>query len=241
MKDHTFFTAFRLSVPVLGAYVFLGITYGLLASEMGYGLWVPVMMAMIVYSGSVEFVALTMLMGTFHPLSAMVMALTIGARHLFYAISMLERWRNAGRLKPFLIYWMSDETFAINYAAGGSYKQQLMISVLDYLYWITGGILGYCLGSLLGAQITVYLKGLDFVVTAMFVAIFMDQAVKSGSLLERLRSMPSSSWLGIGAAGMCLAAFGAERFIIPTMIVILTALYIYYKRKNQSAADSKDT
>lgn len=226
--------AFRLSIPVLGAYWFLGITYGLLANEMGYNLWVPVLMAMVVYSGSVEFIALTMLMGAFHPLSAMVMALTVGARHLFYGLSMLERWRGAGRLKPFLIYWMTDETFAVNYAAGGSYKQQLILSILDYAYWISGGIMGYAVGYLLGAEVMGYLKGLDFVVTAMFVAIFMDQAKKSGSPISKLRSLPPSSWLGIGVAAVCLIIFGAERFIIPTMAGILTILYLFYKKMGTS-------
>lgn len=226
--------AFRLSIPVLGAYWFLGITYGLLANEMGYNLWVPVLMAMVVYSGSVEFIALTMLMGAFHPLSAMVMALTVGARHLFYGLSMLERWRGAGRLKPFLIYWMSDETFAVNYAAGGSYRQQLWLSALDYIYWISGGIMGYALGAMLGAEVMGYLKGLDFVVTAMFVAIFMDQAKKTGSPLKKLRSLPLSSWLGIGVSAVCLIIFGAEQFIIPTMVAILMILYLFYRKVESS-------
>lgn len=230
MKNTTLRTAFRLSIPVFGAYWFLGITYGLLAKEMGYDIWVPVLMAMVVYSGSVEFIALTILVGTFHPLSAMVMALTVGARHLFYGLSMLQRWRNAGRLKPFLIYWMSDETFAVNYAAGGSYKQQLYVSVLDYAYWISGGIMGYALGSMLGAEVMSYLKGLDFVVTAMFVAIFMDQAIKTGSPIQKLRSLPLSSWLGIGVTALCLIIFSSERFIIPTMASILLILYLYYKK-----------
>lgn len=234
MKHTTFRNAFRLSLPVLGAYCFLGITYGLLAREMGYSLWVPVAMACVIYSGSVEFIALTLLLGTFQPLAAMVMALTVGARHLFYGITMLERWRNAGKIKPFLIYWMSDETFAVNYNAGGSYKQQLWVSMLDSSYWVMGGILGYCIGVMLGSELMVHLKGLDFVVTAMFTAIFMDQMQKGGNIWQRIKSIPHSGWLGIILTVICLAVFGSEHFIIPTMVMILLTLYIYYRKQTRA-------
>ena len=91
-----FRTAFRLTLPVLGSYWFMGVTYGLLAANLGYSIWIPIAMAMLVYSGSVEFIALTLLMSTFNPLSAFIMAFMVGARHLFYGISMLDRYSGAG-------------------------------------------------------------------------------------------------------------------------------------------------
>lgn len=215
--------AFWLSLPVLSAYVFLGMTYGLLASEMGLPLWVPVLMAMVVYSGSVEFLALTMLVSAFHPLSAVVMALMVGARHIFYGISMLERWRGAGWKKPFLIFWMSDETFAVNNANGGSFTQQLWLSMLDWCYWISGGIIGYGFGRYCGEAITQYLQGLDFVVTAMFIAIFMDDFVS--------RCQHLSAWIGIGASILCLWLFGSDQFIVPSMACILLSLYLFYRKE----------
>lgn len=223
MRSDELKKAFRLSLPVLSAYVFLGITYGLLASEMGLPLWVPVLMAMVVYSGSVEFLALTMLVSAFHPLGAVVMALMVGARHIFYGISMLERWRGAGWRKPLLIFWMSDETFAINYANGGSFTQQLWLSVLDWCYWISGAIIGYVFGSYCGEAITNYLQGLDFVVTAMFIAIFMDDFVG--------RRQHLSAWIGIGASILCLWAFGSSQFIVPAMACILLSLYLFYRKE----------
>ena len=223
MNKETLKRAFRLSLPVLSAYLFLGITYGLLASEMGLPMWVPVVMAMVVYSGSVEFLALTMLVSAFNPASAAAMALMVGARHVFYGISMLQRWRGAGWKKLPLIFWMSDETFAINFANGGSLSQQLWVSVLDWSYWVTGGIIGYLFGSYCGEAVTQYLQGLDFVVTAMFIAIFMDDFV------SRRRHL--SAWIGIGASVICLWLFGASRFIVPTMGCILLALYIYYRKE----------
>lgn len=228
-----FRSALRLSLPVLGAYLFLGITYGLLAVGMGYELWVPVLMAVVVYSGSVEFIALTLLMGAFHPLSALAMALMVGARHLFYAITMLSRWQGAGWRKPLLIYWMSDETFALNYANGGSYAQQLWVSVLDCLYWVSGAAIGYGLGSVAGKAFMQRLEGLDFVVTAMFAAIFMDNYL-------RHRHSRRSAWLGIGAAGVCLALFGSSGFIVPTMLCILAVLYLKYRNEKTPGAEASD-
>lgn len=214
--------AFILTLPVLGAYWILGVTYGLLAVSMGYPLWIPVVMAMVVYSGSVEFLALAMLLGTFNPVAAFGMAFMVGARHIFYGISMLDSFRNAGWRKPFLIFWMSDETFAVNYSNGGSLTRQLWVSVLDYVYWIAGGVMGYCLGTAIGQDVMRSLKGLDFIMTIMFVVIFMDNYVRNPH--SRF-----SSWLGIMAAVVCLMMFGTQRFIIPAMMCIMIALYIKYK------------
>lgn len=227
---HAFQTAFRLSLPVLGAYWFLGITYGLLASNMGFSLWTPVSMALLIYSGSVEFIALTMLVGTFQPLAAMAMALMVGARHLFYGISMLDRYQGSGRLKPLLIFWLTDETFAVNFSnrelmrqTGKPFACYLWVSALNYCYWITGGVMGYVLAASMGEALLKHLEGLDFVVTAMFVAIFMDDYVRN-------KATRLSSWLGIGAATACLAVFGSRQFIFPAMLSILAALFINYRR-----------
>lgn len=222
MKE--FKNAIKLSLPVLGAYWFLGLTYGLLAANMGYPIWVSLSMALVVYSGSAEFIALTMLCSAFSPLAAVAMALMVGARHLFYGISMLDRYRGAGWKKPLLIFWLTDETFAVNYANGGSLNQQLWISFLDYAYWFTGGLMGYLIGSSMGTELMQYLEGLDFVVTAMFVAIFMDDFMRN-------KGAHMSAWLGIGAAGVCLMVFGARQFIVPTMISILVVLYIKYRKE----------
>ena len=172
-------------------------------------------MALLVYSGSAEFIALTMLCVAFNPLAAIGMALMVGARHLFYGISMLDRYQGAGLWrKPLMIFWLTDETFAINYANGGNYSQQLWVSMLDYQYWITGGVMGYLIGSSMGEELMQWFEGLDFVVTAMFVTIFMDDFMRN-------KGAHMSAWLGIGSATLCLMVFGESQFIIPTMLTIL--------------------
>jgi len=223
MKE--FRQALKLTFPVLGAYWFLGATFGLLAASMGYDLWIPLMTMMLIYSGSVEFIALTMLVSSFHPMAALTMSLMVGARHLFYGISMIERFRNAKWKKPWLIFWMSDETFAINYSSNGTHTQCLWVSLLDYIYWITGGIIGFSLGNSMKEQLISKLEGMDFVVTAMFVAIFMDDYLRN-------RKTHGAAFLGVGASVFCLVSFGSNQFILPAMLCILIVLYIKYRTDN---------
>ena len=215
--------AFRRSLPVLTGYWFLGITYGVLAETLGFSYWYPLSMAVFIFSGSAEFLGLGMLCANFNPLAAASMALVVGARHLFYGVSMLDRYRHVGWRKPFLIFLLTDETFAVNYNARESTPTEMfLVSVLDYLYWISGGFMGYAFGSLL----TIDIHGLEFVVTAMFTAIFMDQFLK-----EREHR---PAWIGIGVTALSLFAVGSQYFIIPAMVGILLLLTVF--RKNLEAA-----
>lgn len=135
--------AFPYTIPIFASYWFLGLTYGILMNVSGFSFVWPMTMAAVIYSGSVEFVAVKVLLSSFHPLQAYVMAFVIGARHLFYGITMLDRFKHKGWKKPLLIYFMSDETFSVNYTAKipkqvdeGWFK--LWVSLLDFLYWLSG-------------------------------------------------------------------------------------------------------
>lgn len=219
-----FVNAFKRSLPVLTGYWFLGITYGVLSQSMGFSYWYPLTMALFIYSGSAEFLGLGMLAANFNPLAAASMALVVGARHLFYGISMLDRFRGVGWRKPFLIFWLTDETFAVNYnAREATPTEMLLVSVLDYLYWISGGFMGYMFGSIVGFDI----RGLEFVVTAMFTAIFMDQ------FLKEKEHRPA--WIGIGCTAVSLFVLGSEYFVIPAMVGIVFMLTLL--RKNMEHCD----
>lgn len=215
--------AFKRSLPVLTGYWFLGITYGVLAESMGFSYWYPLSMAVFIFSGSAEFLGLGMLAANFNPLAAASMALVVGARHLFYGVSMLDRYKGMGWRKPFLIFWLTDETFAVNYNARESTAtEMLLVSLLDYSYWITGGFMGYMFGSLLKFDI----HGLEFVVTAMFTAIFMDQ------FLKEKESRPA--WIGIGCTAVSLYFVGSLYFVIPAMVGILLLLTVFRKKLEPS-------
>ncbi len=214
--------AFPKSLPVMAGYLFLGISYGILMATKGFAWYYPVLMAFTIYGGSLEFVAVSMLLSKFAPLEALVMALLIQARHLFYGISMLDKYKDMGWKKFPLIYGLSDETFAVNYSTevpdhidkGWFY---LFITWLDRGYWVLGALLG----ALLGARLPGHTEGLDFVMTAMFVVIFLDQWKKE--------DRHWSSLIGVLASVACLLLFGADNFMLPAMAAILLLLTVFRK------------
>ena len=168
--------AFPYTIPIFAGFWFLGMTYGNYMNVSGFSFWYPMLMSMTIFAGSMEFVTVSMLLGAFNPLQAFAMTLMINARHLFYGISMLDKFKNTGRKKPYLIFGMCDESFSINCSADipqGIDKGWFMffVTLLNQIYWVSGSTLGGVLGSVIHFNT----KGLDFVMTAMFVVIFMEQ------------------------------------------------------------------
>lgn len=209
--------AFPHTVPILTGFLFLGMTYGMVMRSAGFGLGWTLLMSVTVFAGSMQFVAVHLLTGAFEPLQALAMTLMINARHLFYGISLLGKYRGRGWKTPYLIFGMCDESFSINCAVdapAGVDEGWFMffVTLLDQLYWVAGSALGCLFGSLLRLDLT----GLDFVMTAMFVVIFLEQWLK-----EKDHSV---SLLGLGLSALCLLIFGPEDFILPAMLAILAAL-----------------
>lgn len=214
--------AFPYTIPIFAGFWFLGLTYGIYMNASGFRFWYPMLMSLTIFAGSVEFVAVNMLLGAFSPVQALAMTLMINARHLFYGISMLDRYRGTGWKKVYLIFGMCDESFSINYTAEipddvdrGWFM--FFVTLLNHFYWFSGATLGGIFGSFL----TFNTEGLDFVMTAMFVVIFMNQWMKE--------EKHTSSLLGLGLSFLCLIAFGADNFIIPAMLAILAVLTILQK------------
>ena len=179
-------------------------------------------MSMLIYGGSLEFIAVSMLMSTFAPLTTLTVTLLVQARHLFYGISMLDRFKGMGWKKPYLIFGMCDESFSINYTADipkdvdrGWFM--FFVTLLNQIYWVSGATLGGLIGSLLKFNT----EGLDFVMTAMFVTIFMNQWMKEKKKYTGL--------IGIGGSLLCLLLFGADAFMLPAMLVILLLLTVFRK------------
>lgn len=218
--------AFPCTLPILAGFLFLGITYGIYMNVSGFSFWYPLFMSMTIFAGSVEFVAVNLLLGAFNPIQALLMTLMLNARHLFYGISMLERYRGTGFKKLFLIFGMCDESFSINYTAEipedvdrGWFM--FFVTLFNYLYWVSGATLGGIFGSLIRFNT----EGLDFVMTAMFAVIFIEQWMKE--------NRHTGALLGLGAPLVCLAVFGADRFMIPAMASILLLLTLFQKRIEQ--------
>ena len=209
--------AFPYTIPIFAGFWFLGLTYGIYMNVSGFSFWYPMLMSLTIFAGSIEFVTVNLLLGAFNPIQALAITLMINARHLFYGISMLDRYRGTGWKKPYLIFGMCDESFSINCSAQipeGVDRGWFMffVTLFNHLYWFTGSTLGGIFGSFLSFNT----KGLDFVMTAMFVVIFLENWLNEQE--------HTSSLLGLGISLICLLAFGAERFLIPAMLGILAVL-----------------
>ena len=211
--------AFPHTLPILAGFLFLGITYGIYMNVSGFSFLYPMFMSLTIFAGSAEFVAVSLLLGSFNPVQALAMTVMLNARHLFYGISMLDKFKGLGWKKIYLIFGMCDESFSINYAADipedidrGWFM--FFVTLFNHLYWFTGATLGGVFGSLIQFST----EGLDFVMTAMFVVIFMDQWDKE--------SQDVSALVGLAVSLICLTAFGADRFIIPSMLAILGLLTV---------------
>ena len=209
--------AFPHTVPVLTGFLVLGIAYGVLMQTKGYGIIWAVAMSAFAFCGSMQFVAITLLTTVFNPIQAFLLSIMVNARHLFYGISMLDKYKGLGKVRGFLIFTLCDETFSIS--ASIDPPEQInrkyfyfVISFLDYFYWILGTFLGGVIGNL----ITFNTEGLDFVLTALFVVL----------LLEQLKKKENRIFAGIGIAGTVagLWLFGAENLVIPSMVIILVIL-----------------
>ena len=214
--------AFPVTIPILAGFLFLGMTYGIYMNVSGFSFWYPMLMSMTIFAGSMEFVAVNLLLGAFHPLQALAMTLMLNARHLFYGLAMLDKYRGTGWKKFYLIFGMCDESFSINCtvdAPAGVDRGWFMffITLLNQMYWVCGATLGGIFGSLISFNT----EGLDFVMTAMFVVIFLEQWLKEDSHL--------SSLLGLGLSALFLLAFGPDRFMIPAMLAILGTLILLRK------------
>lgn len=214
--------AFPHTIPILAGFGFLGMSYGIYMSVSGFNFIYSTLLSITLFGGSMQFVAVNMLLGAFNPLQALAMTLMISARHLFYGISMLDKYKGTGWKKFYLIFGMCDETFSINYTAEapeGVDKGCFMffVTLLDHLYWIFGTMFGGICGSLIHFNT----EGISFVMTSMFVVIFMEQWLKDKN--------HASAILGLGLSVLCLIVFGGDNFIIPTMIAILGVLTLLRK------------
>lgn len=209
--------AFPHTIPVLTGYLFLGMAYGLLMHSAGFPVWYAPFISLVVYAGSMQYAAVPLLGGPFDPLGALALALMVNARHLFYGVPMLEAYRAAGRKWPYLAFALTDETFSVNVSARPPEGVDrgwffFWTSLLNQSYWVAASLLGGVLGGLLAFDT----RGIEFVMTALFVTIF------TGQWMDGPEHRPALA--GLGASALCLFVFGAQRFILPAMALILALL-----------------
>lgn len=230
IKKKALRSAFPRTIPVLTGFLFLGTAYGIYMQSMGFSFVYPLCMSIAIFGGSLEFVTVDLLLSRFAPLQTLLMALMIQARHFFYGLAMLDKYRGTGKKKGYLIFGLCDETFSLN--CSGEVPEGVdrgwyyfFVTLLDQSYWVTGATLGGVLGSLFAIQT----EGLDFVLTAMFVVILLENWLKSDRHVTHL--------LGASASVLCLCAFGADSFLIPSMLGILLLLTAFRKPIERGRAE----
>ena len=220
MKSSLFRTAFLDTVPVMTGYLFLGFGFGIALEQAGYGLIWAAAMSLFIYAGSMQYVAIGLLSSGAGLLTAAMTTFLVNARHLFYGISMVDAYKGAGKKKPYLIFALTDATYSlVTHIPQGVNRHGycLLVSVLDQLYWVAGSVVG----SLAGSLLPVNLEGIDFVLTALFVTIFVEQWLTTKNHIPALT--------GLGVTAVCLLLFGAQIFLIPSMLAIAALLTILGK------------
>lgn len=231
MKKQALKTVFLDTVPVLTGYLFLGAGFGILLSENGYGVLWALMMSIFVFAGSGQYLAVSLLASHASLLSAAVATLLVNARHLFYGISLIDAYRDAGKKKHYMIFGLTDETYSLvtqNEPPEGMSRHAYCFAVtaLDHVYWIAG----CCLGSLAGSYLPISFEGVEFVLTALFVTMFVEQWLTHKNHLPAI--------IGVVCTAVSLLLFGAEIFLIPSMVLMALLLTISLKtgRRDSSHA-----
>ena len=216
-------TVFLDTVPVMTGYLFLGAGFGILLSEKtGYGIGWSVGMALFMLAGSGQYLAVSLIAEHASIISAAIATFLINARHIFYGISLIEPYKSAGKKKPYLIFALTDETYSLvtqNEPPEGMRRHSycFWVSLLDHVYWL----IGCALGSILGSTLPISFEGVDFVLTALFVTMFVEQWISHKNHLPAI--------IGVGATALCLVLFGRDVFLIPSMALIAVLLTISRK------------
>ena len=222
MRRRTVKQAFIHSIPVMAGYLVLGTGFGILLRNAGYGAGWAFAMSLLIYAGSLQYVGVSLIAGGASVVTALLTSLMVNARHLFYSISMIGKYKDAGRYKPYMIFALTDETYSILCGSDPESVDvrlyRFLLSLFNHCYWIAGSVLGRLLGALLPFSTA----GIEFSMTALFIASFTEQWRAGGNHLPALTGLLGSL--------LCLLMFGPERFLIPAMLLITLVLTLLRSR-----------
>lgn len=221
----TFQFAFRQTIPVLCGYLFLGMAYGILLQNAGFGILWAFATSLFIYAGSMQFVLVGFFTGGISILSAALTTLSVNSRHIFYGLSFIEKFKQMGKLQPYMIYSLTDETYSL--LCGTRIPEDceknrvfFLISLLDHCYWVTGSVIGNLLGEIIPFDTT----GIDFSMTALFVVIFVEQWISASTHIPAL--------IGLLCGSLSLLLLGADKFLLPALILTV-ALLIFWKQASK--------
>ena len=221
-------TAFLDTVPVMTGYVFLGFGFGILMHQSGFGTLWACAMSLLIYAGSMQYVAVSLLTSGAGLLVTAMTTFVVNARHLFYGISMVDAYKGTGKQKPYLIFGLTDETYSlvsqIRVPDGISKTGYCFwVTLFDHVYWVCGTLLG----SLAGTILPVNFEGVEFALTALFVTIFVEQWLSTKN--------HGPAIVGVAVTALCLVVFGSNVFLIPSMVIIVGCLTMMRKTEKEDA------
>ncbi len=217
--------AFYKSFPVMAGYIVLGMGFGILLRNAGYGVIWAFAMSTFIYAGSMQYVGIGLLTGGASVITTIITTITVNARHLFYSISMINKYKEVGKYKPYMIFALTDETYSLlcedqSVGEDDINKYRFFVSIFNQCYWVTGSVLG----SLLGSIIPFSTAGIEFSMTALFIASFTEQWIISKNHIPAIT--------GISCTLICLVLLGPDRFLIPSMLLITFVLTIIKKKED---------
>ena len=215
--------AFIRSVPVMAGYIVLGMGFGILLRNAGYGVLWAFAMSTFIYAGSMQYVGINLISGGASVITTVLTTIMVNARHLFYSISMIDKYKNAGKFKPYMIFALTDETYSLlceDKETDNGYR--FFVSLFNHSYWVIGSVLG----SLLGAVLPFSTAGIEFSMTALFIASFTEQWITTKDHVPALT--------GLLCTLVCLAVLGADNFLIPSMLLITLVLTLIRGREGRT-------
>ena len=217
--------AFYKTVPIMAGYIVLGMGFGILLRNAGYGVLWALSMSLFIYAGSMQYVGVGLLTGGASVITTAITTIMVNCRHLFYGISMIEKYKNAGKYKPYMIFALTDETYSLlcddDDIGEDNNLYRFLVSIFDHCYWVTGTLIG----SLLGEVIPFSTRGIEFSMTALFIASFTEQWISSKDHLPAV--------VGIVSTVLCLVFLGPDRFLIPAMFLITFVLTLLRKKEER--------
>ena len=224
-------TAFIASLPVMAGYLVLGFGFGIILQEKGYSALWALPMSITMYAGAMQYVSVDLLASGASLITAAITTLLVNARHLFYGITLIEPYKNAGKLKPYMIFGLTDETYSLVCSGKAPegvnfHRYAFFLTLFNHIYWIAGGVLG----ALTGALVSISFKGVDFAMTALFITVFVEQWKSTKNHIPAL--------IGIASSLICLIIFGADNFLIPSMALISLFLFLgrrFIERKEEKS------
>lgn len=220
--------ALKATFPVFSGYIVLGFGFGIVLNSKGFGILWAFCMSLFIYAGSMQYVAIDLLSGGASVITMAITTILVNARHLFYGISMIDKYKESGKFKPYLIFSLTDETYSLVCTENEdhSHRYHFLVSLFNHVYWVAGSVAGAAVGSTFNFAP----KGIDFALTALFVTVFVEQWLSSKDHIAAIT--------GVTASALCLAVFGADSFLIPAMLLItllLSAIRFIRKRKEGKA------